>query len=47
MWGIARLDRGTYLPCFRLILERCDPNLGGSFGRAVLHNWPGGTTVIW
>jgi ankyrin repeat protein len=35
--GYRELDRGTYLPCFRLILERCDPNLIGSFGRTVLH----------
>lgn len=31
------LDRATYLACFRLILERCDANLRGSFGRTVLH----------
>lgn len=31
------LDRGTYLACFRLVLERCDPNLIGGFGRTVLH----------
>jgi ankyrin repeat protein len=35
--GNRELDRGTYLRCFRLILERCDPNLIGSFGRTVLH----------
>ena len=35
--GNRELDRATYLPCFRLILERCDPNLIGSFGRSVLH----------
>jgi len=35
--GNRELDRGTYLPCFRLILERCDPNMIGSFGRTVLH----------
>jgi len=35
--GNRELDRGTYLPCFRLILERCDPNLIGSFGRTALH----------
>ena len=35
--GNRELDRGTYLPCFRRILERCDPNLIGSFGRTVLH----------
>jgi hypothetical protein len=35
--GNHELDRGTYLHCFRLILERCDPNLIGGFGRTVLH----------
>jgi hypothetical protein len=35
--GNRELDRGTYLPCFRLILERSDPSLIGSFGRTVLH----------
>jgi ankyrin repeat protein len=35
--GNREFDRATYLPCFRLILERCDANLIGSFGRTVLH----------
>ena len=35
--GNRELDRGTYLPCFRLILERCHPNVIGSFGRTALH----------
>jgi ankyrin repeat protein len=35
--GNAELDRGTYLACFRLVLERCDPNVIGGFGRTVLH----------
>jgi hypothetical protein len=35
--GNHELDRTTYLPCFRLILERCGPNLIGGFGRTVLH----------
>jgi len=35
--GNRELDRSTYLPCFRLILERSDPNTIGSFGRTVLH----------
>jgi ankyrin repeat protein len=35
--GNRELDRTTYLPCFRLILERSDPNTVGSFGRTVLH----------
>jgi ankyrin repeat protein len=35
--GNPELDRGTYIECFRLVLERCDPNLVGGFGRTVLH----------
>jgi ankyrin repeat protein len=35
--GNRELDRGTYLPCFQLILQRCDANVMGSFGRTVLH----------
>jgi ankyrin repeat protein len=37
-------DESTYLTCFRLLLERCDPNLrgrptdGGQFGLTTLHN---------
>ena len=37
-------DADTYLTCFRLLLERCDPNLrgrptdGGQFGLTTLHN---------
>lgn len=31
------LDRTTYFQCFRLVLERCDPNLIGSFGRTIMH----------
>jgi hypothetical protein len=31
------LDRGTYIHCFRQVLERCNPNLIGGFGRTVLH----------
>jgi ankyrin repeat protein len=37
-------DKSTYLACFRLLLERCDPNLrgrptdGGQFGLTTLHN---------
>lgn len=33
----SELDRGTYITCFRQVLERCDPNLIGGFGRTVLH----------
>jgi len=35
--GNREFDRRTYLPCFRLILERCDARLIGSFGRTILH----------
>jgi hypothetical protein len=35
--GNRDFDRATYLPCFRLILDRCQPNAAGSFGRAPLH----------
>lgn len=32
------LDRGTYLTCFRLVLERCNPNVRPQrFGQTVLH----------
>ncbi|HLN03909.1 MAG TPA: ankyrin repeat domain-containing protein [Bryobacteraceae bacterium] len=36
------LDRGTYVTCFRLILERCDPNIRHPrFGRTILHDVAG------
>jgi Ankyrin repeats (3 copies) len=35
--GNREFDRTTYLVCFRLILERCDPNLTGGFTRTALH----------
>lgn len=35
--GNKEFDRGTYLTCFKLILERCNPNIIGSFGRTSLH----------
>ncbi|HEY3458422.1 MAG TPA: ankyrin repeat domain-containing protein [Bryobacteraceae bacterium] len=31
------LDRSTYIACFRQVLERCDPNIIGGFGRTALH----------
>jgi ankyrin repeat protein len=31
-------ERSTYLTCFRMILERCHTNLGGSYGRTILHD---------
>lgn len=35
--GNKEFDRGTYLPCFRLILDRSDPNVRGGFGDTALH----------
>ena len=35
--GNREFDRETYLPCFRLILQRCDPNVIGGFTRTILH----------
>lgn len=35
--GNREFDRATYLPCFHLILERCNPNLIASFARTALH----------
>jgi ankyrin repeat protein len=31
------LDRNTYLPCFAIVLDRCDANIRGRFGITVLH----------
>ena len=35
--GNKDFDRATYLPCFRVILDRCDPNVMGGFARTPLH----------
>ena len=35
--GNKEFDREGYLACFRLILERCDPNIVAGFGRTLLH----------
>jgi hypothetical protein len=35
--GNKEFDRGTYLPCFHLVLERRDPNVIGGFNRTALH----------
>ncbi len=35
--GNKDFDRTTYLTCFRLMLQQCEPNVIGSFGRTVLH----------
>jgi len=34
-------DRSTYPVCFRLILERCDPNITAHFGLTILHSVAG------
>jgi ankyrin repeat protein len=45
--GSAGWDRSTYFTCFRLLLERCDPNLRGrmndkqQFGLTILHSIAG------
>jgi hypothetical protein len=45
--GSLDWDRGTYLTCFRLLLERCDPNIRGRvqdcghFGLTILHSVAG------
>jgi ankyrin repeat protein len=36
--GNKDFDRDGYLECFRLILNACDVNVGGSFGRTILHD---------
>jgi hypothetical protein len=40
-WASPDWDRGTYLTCFRLVLERCDPNVRGRFGLTILHDVAG------
>ena len=36
--GNAELDRGTYLTCFKMVLERCDPDVRPPrFGQTCLH----------
>ena len=46
-WANNGWDRGTYLTCFRLVLERCDANLRGRltegqpFGLTILHSVAG------
>ncbi|MGC2656985.1 MAG: ankyrin repeat domain-containing protein [Bryobacteraceae bacterium] len=36
--GNKHFDREGYLACFRLILEACDVNVTGAFGRTILHD---------
>jgi ankyrin repeat protein len=40
-WANHAWDRGTYLTCFRLVLERCDANIRGRFGLTILHSVAG------
>jgi ankyrin repeat protein len=46
-WCHPEWDRSSYLTCFRLLLERCDPNVrgrkpdGGQFGLTILHSVAG------
>jgi ankyrin repeat protein len=40
-WARPEWDRGTYLTCFRLLLERCDANVRGRFGLSILHGVAG------
>jgi ankyrin repeat protein len=35
--GNKDLDRSSYLECFQLILNACDANVVGAFGRTILH----------
>jgi ankyrin repeat protein len=38
-WANPALDRATYPVCFRLVLQRCDPNMRHPrFGRVILHD---------
>jgi ankyrin repeat protein len=47
IWNGDKFDRGTYLTCFRLILQHCDPNLrgrttdSGGFGLTIFHSISG------
>jgi ankyrin repeat protein len=40
-WASPEWDRGTYLTCFRLVLERSDANVRGRFGLTILHDVAG------
>jgi hypothetical protein len=46
-WANPEWDRGTYLECFRLVLNHCDPNIRGrmqdhgQFGLTILHSIAG------
>jgi hypothetical protein len=35
--GNKSLDRVSYIEAFRLLVQRCDPNVTGGFGRTALH----------
>jgi ankyrin repeat protein len=40
-WANHAWDRGTYLTCFRRVLERCDANIRGRFGLTILQSVAG------
>ena len=42
-YGVETMDwdRAMYPVCFRLVLERCDPNVTGRFGLTILHSVAG------
>jgi hypothetical protein len=37
-WEQPSWDRTTYVLCFALVLDRCDPNILGRFGLTMLHD---------
>jgi ankyrin repeat protein len=37
-WEQPSWDRGTYVKCFYLVLQRADPNVRGRFGLTLLHD---------
>jgi ankyrin repeat protein len=41
-WWFGKLsDARSNLTCLRLVLDRCDPNVPGAFGRTILHDMAG------
>jgi len=45
-WASPEWDRGAYLTCFRLVLERCDANVRGRFGLSILHDVAGSRSHV-
>jgi ankyrin repeat protein len=45
-WSSPEWDRGAYLTCFRLVLERCDANVRGRFGLRILHDVAGSRSHV-